>query len=168
MSTTEKINTIEQFEKIKETLENKKYLFRGEPQEFDEISSGLYRYTRLPTTQYITPINVNVPITLVATISSDNVKKIKSEIQRTQREIKGDIIKYIEGKNLTERTSFSMEYIQHYGGITNFIDVTPNFEIAAYFACSKDHDTDGRIILIKNTENYNCIVVPSLIRAGFP
>ncbi len=50
-----------------------------------------------------------------------------------------------------------MEYIQHYGGITNFIDVTPNFEIAAYFACSKDYDTDGRIILIKNTENYNCI-----------
>ena len=50
-----------------------------------------------------------------------------------------------------------MEYIQHYGGITNFIDVTPNFEIATYFACSKDHDTDGRIILIKNTENYTCI-----------
>ena len=93
----------------------------------------------------------------MAAISSDNLKEIKSEIQQTQKEIKDDIVKYIEGRNLTERTSFSIEYIQHYGGITNFIDVTLNFEIAAYFACSKDHDTDGRIILIKNTENYNCI-----------
>ena len=157
MSITRKIKSIEQFENMKEAWGNKNYLFRGESQEFDEISSGLYRYTRLPTTQHITPVNVNVPITLIATISSDNEKEIKSEIQRTQREIKGDIVKYIEGKNLTHRTSFSMEYIQHYGGITNFIDVTPNFEIAAYFACSKDHNTDGRIILIKNTENYNCI-----------
>ena len=157
MSTTKKINTIEQFKEIKKTLENKNYLFRGESQEFDEISSGLYRYTRLPTTQYITPVNVNVPITLVATISSDNVEEIKSEIQRTKKEIKSDIVKYIERKNLTEKTSFSMEYIQHYGGITNFIDVTPNFEIAAYFACSKDYDTDGRIIVIKNAQNYNCI-----------
>ena len=157
MSITRKIETIEQFENMRETLGNENYLFRGESQEFDEISSGLYRYTRLPTTQYITPVNVNVPITLLATISSDNLKEIKLEIQRTQREIKSDIVEYIERKNLTEKTSFSMEYIQHYGGITNFIDVTPNFEIAAYFACSKDHDTDGRIILIKNTENYNCI-----------
>ena len=137
---------------MKEILENENYLFRGESQEFDEISSGLYRYTRLPTTQYITPVNVNVPITLVATISSDNVKEIRSEIQRTQKKIKRDIIKYIERENLTAKTSFSMEYIQHYGGLTNFIDATPNFEIAAYFACSKDHDTDGRIIVIKNTE----------------
>ena len=157
MSVTKKIKTIEQFENTKETLGNKNYLFRGEPQEYDQISSGLYRYTRLPTTQYITPVNVNVPITLVATISSDNKKEIKSEIQRTQKEIKGDIVKYIERKNLTEKTSFSMEYIQHYGGITNFIDVTPNFEVAAYFACLKDHDTDGRIILIKNTESYKCM-----------
>ena len=157
MSIIKKIKSIEQFENIKKTLGNENYLFRGEPQEFDEISSGLYRYARLPTTQYITPINVNIPITVEATISPDNLKEIKSEIQQTQKEIKNNIVKYIERKNLTNRTSFSMEYIQHYGGITNFIDVTPNFEIAAYFACSKDPETDGRIILIKNTENYNCI-----------
>ena len=157
MSITQKINTIEQFEEIKRTLENKNYLFRGEPQEFDEISSGLYRYARLPTTRQISPINVNIPITLIATISPDNLKEIKSEIQQTQKEIRENIVNYIQTKNLTERTSFSMEYIQHYGGITNFIDVTPNFEIATYFACSKDHDRDGRIILIKSTENYNCI-----------
>ena len=154
---TKKIITIEQFENIKKTLGNENYLFRGEPQEFDEISSGLYRYARLPTTQYITPINANIPITVEATISPDNLKEIKSEIQQTQKEIKNNIVKYIERKNLTNRTSFSMEYIQHYRGITNFIDVTPNFEIAAYFACSKDTETEGRIILIKNIENYNCI-----------
>ena len=157
MSMTKKIITIEQFENIKKTLGNENYLFRGEPQEFDEISSGLYRYARLPTTQYITPINANIPITVEATISPDNLKEIKSEIQQTQKEIKNNIVKYIERKNLTNRTSFSMEYIQHYRGITNFIDVTPNFEIAAYFACSKDTETEGRIILIKNIENYNCI-----------
>ena len=154
MSIIKIIKTIEQFENIKKTLGNENYLFRGEPQEFDEISSGLRRYARLSTTQYITPINVNIPITLEATISPDNLKEIKSEIQKTQEEI---IVKYIKGKNLTERTSFSMEYIQHYGGKTNYIDFTHNFEIAAYFACSKYHDKNGRIILIKNTENYNCI-----------
>ena len=154
MSIIKTIETIEQFENIKKTLGNENYLFRGEPQEFDEISSGLRRYARLSTTQYITPINVNIPITLEASISPNNLKEIKSEIQKTQEEM---IVKYIEGKNLTEKTSFSMEYIQHYGGKTNYIDFTRNFEIAAYFACSKYHDKSGRIILIKNTENYNCI-----------
>ena len=157
MSTTRKITTTQQFENFKKTLGNKNYLFRGEPQEFEEICSGLYRYARLPTTQLITPINVNIPITLEATISSENLKKIKSEIQLAQKEIKENIEHYIQTNNLTETTSFSMEYIQHYGGITNFIDVTPNIDIATYFACAKDHDEDGRIILIKNTVNYNCI-----------
>ena len=159
MGMTQKIKTIQQFEKIKKTLENKSYLFRGEPQEFKKISSGLYRYATLPTTQYITPINVNIPITLEARISSDNLKEIKSEIQQTEKEIKEKIEKYVERRNLTERTSFSMEYIQHYGGRTNYIDFTHNFEIAAYFACSGDDniDADGRIVVIKNTENYNCI-----------
>ena len=159
MSITEKINTIEQLENMKGTLENKSWLFRGEPQEFDEICSGLYRYARLPTTRQISPINANIPITLIATISPDNLKELRSEIQQTQKEIRENIVNYIQTKNLTEKTSFSMEYIQHYGGITNFIDITPNFEIATYFACSKDHDRDGRVILIKNTENYNCITL---------
>ena len=157
MAITRRINAIEQLENIKKTLGNKNYLFRGESQEFDEISSGLYRYARLPTTQFLTPINVNVPITVESTISSDNIKSIKSEIQQANKEIKEDIVNFIQTNNLTETTSFSMEYIQHYGGITNFIDATPNFDIAAYFACAKDPDLDGRIIVITNTENYDCI-----------
>lgn len=63
----------------------------------------------------------------------------------------------MEANEISNTTSFSMEYMQHYGGKTNFIDLTHNFEIAAYFACEKDHDADGRIILIKNTENYTSI-----------
>ena len=157
MSITRKIETIEQFENMRETLGNENYLFRGEPQKFETISSGLYRYARLPTKGHIKPINANIPITVQVLLSPDNLKEIRSEIQGTQQEIRGKIVEYIERHNLTERTSFSMEYIQHYGGVTNFIDVTPNFEIAAYFACSKDPGTDGRIILIKNVDNYNCI-----------
>ena len=60
MNAIQNINTIEQFEEIKKALENKNYLFRGESQKFDKICSGLYRYATLPTTQYITPINVNI------------------------------------------------------------------------------------------------------------
>ena len=155
MSTTRKIKTIEQFENMRETLENKNYLFRGEPQEFDEINSGLRRYTKLPTTSYISPIGANITMPVIASISPE--KDIQLEIQNARENFKRNIIEYVETKKISNTTSFNMEYIQHYGGITNFIDVTPNFEIAAYFACSKNHDTDGRIILIKNTENYNCI-----------
>lgn len=157
MNITEKIKTIEQFKNFKKLFANDKFLFRGESQEFDKISSGLYRFATSSVTQYITPINADITIPVQIRISPQNLKKIQLEIQNVQENLIKGIIEYTEAKKISNATSFSMEYIQHYGGKTNFIDLTHNFEIAAYFACSKDYDKDGRIVLIKNTENYNRI-----------
>lgn len=153
MSVTQKVNTIEQYEEIRKTLGNQNCLFRGEPQEFDKISSGLYRYTHLPTNSYISAFGANATIRVIMTRASDNLKDLDSEIQQAQKGIRENIVNYIQTNKLSEMTSFSSEYIQHYGGITNYIDFTTNFEIATYFACSKEHNEDGRIIVINSKDH---------------
>lgn len=153
MNATLKINTIEQFEEVKKTLENENYLFRGEPQEYNKISSGIYRYTTLPTKLYISIFGANGTIPVIMTRAPDNSKDLDSEIQQAQKEIRENIVNYIQTNKLTETTSFSSEYIQHYGGITNYIDFTTNFEIAGYFACSKKYNEDGRIIITKRKDH---------------
>lgn len=73
MGITKKINTIDQFENLKNSLSNEKYLFRGESQEFDRISSGLYRFATSSVTQYIKPINADITIPVQLRISPQNL-----------------------------------------------------------------------------------------------
>lgn len=153
---TQKICTIEEFNDIQNTLVNEYYLFRGESQPFEHICSGLYRYKLLPTNTYITVLGAKGTIRVAGTISPDNSEEITSGIQQAQSEISKNIVNHIRTNNLTETSSFSTEYIQHYGGMTNYIDFTTNFGIAAYFSCSTDINEDGRIIII-NRKNYKCI-----------
>ena len=43
--------------------------------------------------------------------------------------------------------------LQHFGGNTNLIDFTVDYLIALFFACNGDHSQNGRIILLKRSEN---------------
>lgn len=72
-----------------------------------------------------------------------------------------DIIDYQNAK-LAEVRNYTHEHrkqafellteLQHYGSKTNLIDFTTDFHIALYFACDGSYDEDGRIILLKRSE----------------
>ncbi|MYA98154.1 tetratricopeptide repeat protein, partial [Candidatus Poribacteria bacterium] len=94
------------------------YIYRGEPQCYDRVSSNLWR-------EY-------------ADIDPEHF-----DIEVIQGEILEDAKKY-EGKTDEEEI---LTEIQHYGGKTNLIDFTRNYYIALFFACEKDPHKDGRVIL---------------------
>ena len=43
--------------------------------------------------------------------------------------------------------------LQHFGGKTNLIDFTAEYLIALFFACDGAMEEDGRVIVLKNSED---------------
>ena len=109
------------------------YIYRGEPEHYERVSSGLYR-------QY---------------------SKIQGEdfdIEAVQEEMLSDATKYTGQTDEFEILTF----IQHYGGKTNLIDFTADFNVAAFFACGSPHDKNGRIVFLKrhHADSDICIMKP--------
>lgn len=100
------------------------YLYRGEPERYNKVSSTLYRHYE----DYINGINVR--------------------IDTIQREMLREVKRYTRG-----RTNFEiLTQLQHFGGKTNLIDFTTDYLIALFFACDGSLDNDGRIVILKDTE----------------
>ena len=98
------------------------YIFRGESECNDKVSSSLYReYER---------------------ISPDVVQELDMEhIQQSRLDTaKTFTFEDDEWELLTQ--------IQHYGGNTNLIDFTSDYLIALFFACDGKHSAPGRVILL--------------------
>jgi hypothetical protein len=93
------------------------YIYRGEPQCYDRVSSNLWREYAVDAEHF--------------------------DIESIQREILEDAKKY---KGKTDEEEILTE-IQHYGGKTNLIDFTRNPYIALFFACEKYPQEDSRVIL---------------------
>ena len=101
---------------------NGNYIFRGESECNDEVSSSLYReYKRI--TQGIAQ---RWDIEAIQRARLASARAFTSE--NDEREL------------LTQ--------IQHYGGSTNLIDFTRDYLIALFFACDGNHSAPGRVILI--------------------
>ena len=100
------------------------YIYRGEPEHYDKICSSLYRH-------YETDIDA---------------EHFKIEIAQTE------MLK--EARSYTQAgDDFAvLAEIQHYGGNTNLIDFTTDCLVALFFACDGAHDDDGRVLLLKNTD----------------
>ena len=121
-------------EKIQEIVEKSAdgdYVYRGEPECYDKVSSNLYR---------------------------EYEKEIESDsfdITVVQQEILN------EAKEYLEETVSDFEIVtelQHHGGKTNLIDFTTDYLIALFFACDGFHDKFGRVILLENqSESYEVI-----------
>ena len=94
-------------------------LYRGEPECYPEVSSGLFREC--------CPDSANEAF----------------DITRVEEEMLADARRYttLEGDEeiLTE--------IQHFGGKTNLVDFTADFLIALFFASVEKEQTDGRVVL---------------------
>ena len=104
---------------------NGDYLYRGEPECYPKVSSGLYR-------QY-------------SKIEAENF-----DIEAVQKEILEAAKRYTSQADDFE----ILTELQHYGYNTNLIDFTTNYNIALFFACDSNPDKDGRIILLRKTNSH--------------
>lgn len=102
------------------------YIYRGEPENYDKLTSNLYR-------RY-------------AHHFETGIRRLK--IQSVQKEILTEVNGYTE-----ELTDFdALTRLQHYGGRTNLIDFTSDCLIALFFACDGGSDDDGRVILLQKSK----------------
>ena len=102
------------------------YIYRGEQECYDKVSSNLYRIR--PTTEG-TDFDIN-------DFQNSILEKAKAYIGKTDNIDETDDIGI-----LTE--------LQHFDGRTNLIDFTENYLIALFFACNGSPDEAGRVILLK-------------------
>ena len=109
---------------IKEKSADGTYIFRGEPECNDKVSSNLWR-------------------------ELDAVKVKYSDITEIQSGIIADAREYAEN----EKSDFEiLTDVQHYGGKTNLIDFTTDYNIALFFACYGSPTKCGRVIILQETE----------------
>ena len=103
--------------KIAERSGSTEYYFRGEPQINPKVSSSLYR---------VFEKEIEARLFDVEAVQKDILNKARQFTSGTDHEI------------LTE--------LQHFGGKTNLVDFTTDFNIALFFSCDGFYDEDGRII----------------------
>lgn len=108
------------------------YLFRGEPKEYDEVTSSLYRAGWLPGA-----------LGHVSMIEHDMVKACLYHCYNDTE------IQALKADNALQKHALEkLSEMQHLGSITNLIDFTTCFYNALFFACDKWPEHDGRIIFI--------------------
>ena len=123
----EKINEI-----VKKSADGD-YIYRGEPECYDKVSSSLYR-------EY-----------------PHNIEGVYFDIEGLQDVILAEAKTYIGKTDHIDKTDHIglLTEIQHFGGKTNLIDFTEDYLIALFFACDGSHDKEGRVILLKSeSDNY--------------
>ena len=127
MSTQGRSNSLDDVLKLITRLARKSadgnYLFRGEPECYDRVSSNLYRlYCK----------EADNPGFDIEDVQRENINEAKRYTKETD-----------DLEILTE--------LQHYGGKTNLIDFTTDYLIALFFSCDGSPEREGRVILLKET-----------------
>ena len=116
------------------------YIYRGEPECYDEVTSTLYReYADFEGEDF-------------------DIEIVQNEILREAKEYTTHKMDDLE--ILTE--------LQHHGGKTNLIDFTTDYLVALFFACGGNRDKPGRVILLqKQSKTYKPVRPPRTTpRAG--
>ena len=126
------------------------YIFRGEPEHYEQVSSTLYRKYLKIKRQVIDPVDMGirggvVDATDISIIQNNLLVKAMNHDLNDLTESKKDKIK---------------DKVQHWGGATNLIDFTCDYRTALFFACSSDYNSDGRIILQNRESVQNLIRIP--------
>ena len=99
------------------------FVFRGEPECYEETSSSLYREYKAR----LEPIG----------LGGFDIRNVQDEILEEAARYAGDLT-----------PSDLLSQLQHYGHPTNLIDFTTDYLIALFFACASEPDHDGRVILL--------------------
>ena len=129
---TELNRILEIIGRIAETTADGDFIYRGEPQHYEKVSSSLWRECQkeIGTEEF----------------DIEAIQKQMLEVAKDYTHEKDDF------EILTE--------LQHYGGHTNLIDFTTDNHIALFFACDGSHDKDGRIVLLERTEEIKDQIEP--------
>ena len=121
---TELNRILEIIGKIAETTADGDFIYRGEPQHYEHVSSSLWRECR---------------------------KEIETE-EFDIEAIQARMLELAKGYTHEEDNFEILTELQHYGGHTNLIDFTTDNHIALFFACAGSLGEPGRIILLQRTE----------------
>ena len=117
---------------------NEEYIYRGEDEQFDRPgASSLYReYKKIlkgdPENPYEPPEEI------VTSLSKWNRERLIE-----------DVHDYYPDTTDNER----LAAVQHLGGATNFVDFSEDLNVALFFACYKNPDKNGRIIVMPSSKN---------------
>ena len=105
------------------------YIYRGEPKCYEKVSSSLYRrYEK----------DKDIPV--------DGLN-----IEGVQEALLEETSGYTSQRDIDE----ILAELQHYGGKTNLIDFTTDCLIALFFACDGAFGEDGRVILLRKSNDEN-------------
>ena len=134
-------------EKIREIVDKSidaDYIYRGEPECYSIVSSGIYR----PFADFVT--------------EHPNSKDLKLDIGSMEAAILKEAKEYLYEVD----SDFEiLAQLQHYGCKTNLIDFTTDYFIALFFACDGSPMEDGRVILLKKkSEDYEVNKPPEIIK----
>ena len=130
-------SVLEKIAEIAEKSATGDYIYRGEPEHYDKVSSNLYR-------EYEKDIESE----------SFDIAVVQAEILKEAREYTTH--KMDDTEILTE--------LQHHGGKTNLIDFTTDCFVALFFACNGNPDKPGRVILLgKESKAYDVLKPPRTI-----
>ena len=161
-------------DEIKEKSADGNYIYRGERQPHDDISSALYR-------EYSNHININRIANFDLTYAQKEMLKLaKNHIGESPvgpLEYFSDVtgVNKLLNRSLVPRNMVAsvriaeaieevterelLTELQHFGGKTNLIDFTTDYLIAIFFACSGDFEEPGRIILLQKTKDIEDMII---------
>ena len=116
------------------------YIYRGEPECYEKVSSNLYR-------EY--EADIEAEQFDIAVVQEEILREAKEYTHKTD-----------EFEILTE--------LQHHGGKTNLIDFTTDYLVALFFACNGNRYKPSKVILLKRQAgDYEVLKPPRTIaRAG--
>ena len=124
---TELNRILEIIGRIAETTADGDFIYRGEPQHYEQVSSSLWR----------------------------ECNSVFGAEQFDIEAIQARMLELAKGYTYEEDNFEILTELQHYGGHTNLIDFTTDNHIALFFACDGDLDKPGRIILLERSEEIN-------------
>ena len=117
------------------------YIYRGEPEHYDKVSSSLYReYHDIEAEHF-------------------DIAVVQKDILREAREYAPHKMEDFE----------LLATLQHFGDKTNLIDFTTDYLIALFFACDRNIEKPGKVILLRResesgSETYKAEKPPRTIR----
>ena len=141
---------LEIIREIAEKSASGNYIYRGEPECYDRVSSNLWRKYGIEEEDFDIEI-------VQKEMLSDAKRHIGHlpHIEDRPQDFRADpaAVLDVDEEDADETINFEiLTEIQHYGGKTNLIDFTTDYFIALFFACEGHDDKDGRVILQKTEE----------------
>ena len=146
-------------DEVEEQIQDTEYVFRGEPAYYEKVSCGVFREFNNVEDKITFPskMQTNNPNLIIDTSGFEipfRITASKEDIQNKQREMLRDLQNRIGEENHPDRLTMT-SILQHIGHGTDLLDFTKDYRIAMFFACCKEFDRDGRIILLrKDNEEY--------------